>query len=197
MRDYGSDKPELRFDMKIQDVSEIFRHCKNYRSLAIALWAVVRRERSLYRCCGPFAQILRRTRQIYQTPRCGWNGMGRFPEGGEVKGSIAKRSSAARNSKASKRLPGWVEGCAVMMIVGADHERTLTYTGRLRVELGQQLELCEPDTFRFCWIVDFPMYEYNEDEERVDFSHNPFSMPQGGMQALEEKEPLDILGLAV
>ena len=192
MRDYGSDKPELRFDMKIQDVSEIFRECElsfisdcivgGGTARALVVPGVADRSRKFFDGLDKFIK------------RQGAGGMAwvAFPEGGEVKGSIAKKLSA-EELEGLKKLPGWVEGCAVMMIVGADHERTLTYTGRLRVELGQQLELCEPNTFRFCWIVDFPMYEYNEDEERVDFSHNPFSMPQGGMQALEEKEPLDIL----
>jgi aspartyl-tRNA synthetase len=67
------------------------------------------------------------------------------------------------------------------------------FAGRARVKIGNELKLTETDQFAFCWIVDFPMYEWNEEEERIDFSHNPFSMPQGGLEALETKEPLDIL----
>ncbi|MGN1326806.1 MAG: amino acid--tRNA ligase-related protein, partial [Clostridia bacterium] len=65
--------------------------------------------------------------------------------------------------------------------------------GQVRIELGNRLDLLEKNVYRFCFIVDFPMYEYNEDEDRIDFNHNPFSMPQGGMEALENKNPLDIV----
>ena len=115
-----------------------------------------------------------------------------FTDDGQVKGSIAKKLGEKHLEKL-KALPECGDGAAVLFQFGEDHDRTLTYAGRLRTELGEQLDLCEKDVFRFCWIVDFPMFEWNEDEDRVDFSHNPFSMPQGGMEALLEKDPLDIL----
>jgi aspartyl-tRNA synthetase len=65
--------------------------------------------------------------------------------------------------------------------------------GFARTRVAEQLDLLEKDAFRFCWIVDFPMYEHNEEQQKIDFSHNPFSMPQGGMEALESKDPLEIL----
>jgi len=65
--------------------------------------------------------------------------------------------------------------------------------GAARTRVAEQLDLLERDAFRFCWIVDFPMFEFNEDQKKIDFSHNPFSMPQGGMEALESKDPLEIL----
>jgi aspartyl-tRNA synthetase len=65
--------------------------------------------------------------------------------------------------------------------------------GAARTRVGEELGLIPDDTFAFCWIVDFPMFEYDEDAKKVDFSHNPFSMPQGEMEALESKDPLDIL----
>jgi aspartyl-tRNA synthetase len=65
--------------------------------------------------------------------------------------------------------------------------------GLARTRVAEQLGLIEEGAFRFCWIVDFPMFEYNDEQKKVDFSHNPFSMPQGGMEALETKDPLDIL----
>jgi aspartyl-tRNA synthetase len=64
--------------------------------------------------------------------------------------------------------------------------------GRVRARLGEELGLIERDAFRFCWVVDFPMYELNEDTKRIEFSHNPFSMPQGGLEALERSDPLTI-----
>ena len=65
--------------------------------------------------------------------------------------------------------------------------------GQVRIELGKRLDLIEKNVYRFCFIVDFPMYEYNEDEQKIDFNHNPFSMPQGGMEALQNSNPLDIV----
>jgi aspartyl-tRNA synthetase len=67
------------------------------------------------------------------------------------------------------------------------------FAAQARVKIGNDLELTPTDRFEFCWIVDFPMYEWNAEEGRIDFSHNPFSMPQGGLEALESKDPLDIL----
>src|SRR3546814_7354944 len=68
--------------------------------------------------------------------------------------------------------------------------------GLARTRVGEELGLIEENAFRFCWIVDFPMYEYDEDAKKVDFSHNPFSMPQGELAALETKDPLDKIGRA-
>ena len=72
-------------------------------------------------------------------------------------------------------------------------EQAQKIAGQVRIELGNRLDLLEKNVYRFCFIVDFPMYEYNEDEQKIDFNHNPFSMPQGGLEALENKDPLDIL----
>jgi aspartyl-tRNA synthetase len=69
----------------------------------------------------------------------------------------------------------------------------LRFAGLARTKIGQELGLIDEDRFDLCWIVDFPMFEWNEDEKRIDFSHNPFSMPQGGLEALESRDPLDIL----
>ena len=65
--------------------------------------------------------------------------------------------------------------------------------GAARTRVAEELGLIKDDSFQFCWIVDFPMFEYDEEAKKVDFSHNPFSMPQGGLEALESKDPLDIL----
>lgn len=192
LRDYGSDKPELRFGMKIQDVSDILVDCPlDFISTPIAAGGTAR--------ALVVPNVADKSRKFFDgldkfVRRQGSGGMAwvAFPEGADPKGSIAKKLEA-KQLDALRALPECEANSAVLILVGEDHERTLTYTGRLRVELGEQLDLCEKDTYRFCWIVDFPMYEWNEDEERVDFSHNPFSMPQGGMDALLEKDPLDIL----
>jgi len=72
-------------------------------------------------------------------------------------------------------------------------EAAARYAGAVRAELGAQLDLIEADTFRFCWVVDYPMYERDAETKSIEFSHNPFSMPQGGLEALQTKDPLDIL----
>jgi aspartyl-tRNA synthetase len=82
-------------------------------------------------------------------------------------------------------------GDAVFFAAGK-REDAEKFAGLVRTRLGQELDLVERDAFRFCWITDFPMYELNEESGQIDFSHNPFSMPQGGMEALETQDPLTI-----
>ena len=84
------------------------------------------------------------------------------------------------------------------MFFTADKEaRAAALAGQARIKLGNDLNLIKKDRFEFCWVVDFPMYEWNEDEKKIDFSHNPFSMPQGGLEALETKDPLTHQGVPV
>ena len=71
-------------------------------------------------------------------------------------------------------------------------DKAAKLAGAARIRIGNDLGICKTDVFEFCWIVDFPMYEWNEEEKRIDFSHNPFSMPQGGLEALEKEDPLTI-----
>ena len=80
-----------------------------------------------------------------------------------------------------------------IFFIADEFHKAQKIAGLVRIELGKRLDLIEKNVYKFCFIVDFPMYEYNEDEEKIDFNHNPFSMPQGGMEALESKDPLDIL----
>ncbi len=80
-----------------------------------------------------------------------------------------------------------------MFFVAGLPKEFAAFAGQARVKIGDELGLTAKDQFAFCWIVDFPMYEWNEEEGKIDFSHNPFSMPQGGLEALETKEPEDIL----
>ena len=174
MQDYGSDKPDLRFGMKIQDVSDALVDCPlNFISDAIKAGGTARaivvpgvadRSRKFFDALDKFARLQ------------GAGGMAwvAFNEDGTVKGSIAKKLEPAQLD-ALRGLPDCAAGAAVLIIVGADHERTLTYTGRLRCEVASQLELAEKNMFRFCWIVDFPMYEWNEDEDRATFHiiHSP------------------------
>jgi aspartyl-tRNA synthetase len=106
-------------------------------------------------------------------------------------GPVAKNLGPERTEAIRAQL-GLKAGDAVFFAAGQPND-FYKFAGAARTKIGWDLELIEADQFKFCWIVDFPMFEWNEDEKKVDFSHNPFSMPQGEMEALETKDPLDIL----
>jgi aspartyl-tRNA synthetase len=109
---------------------------------------------------------------------------------GGARGPIAKFVDAARTARLME-ITGAVNGDAVTFLC-AKRPTVDVVAGRLRTKLGEDLGLGEAGAFRFCWIVDFPMYERDEETGRIDFSHNPFSMPQGGLEALETQDPLAI-----
>jgi aspartyl-tRNA synthetase len=110
-------------------------------------------------------------------------------EGGA--GPIAKNIGPERADKIRDRL-GLSVGDAAFFVAGLP-QKFYKFAGEARTRVGEELNLIAGDRFEFCWIVDFPMYEWNEDEKKVDFSHNPFSMPQGGLEVLDSRDPLDIL----
>jgi aspartyl-tRNA synthetase len=112
-------------------------------------------------------------------------------KGGEFGGPIAKNHGEEGMAKLAEALGlGPDDG---MFFAAGKEAQAARLAGLARTKVGEQLGLIDPKRFEFCWIVDFPMYEYDEDLKKVDFSHNPFSMPQGGLEALEGKDPLDIL----
>jgi aspartyl-tRNA synthetase len=106
-------------------------------------------------------------------------------------GPIANNIGRER-TEAIRRQLGLKPGDACFFVAGVP-SKFYKFAGEARTKIGDELGLIAKDRFDFCWIVDFPMYEWNEDDKKVDFSHNPFSMPQGGLEALESKDPLDIL----
>jgi aspartyl-tRNA synthetase len=110
---------------------------------------------------------------------------------GEGAGPIAKNIGAERTEAIRSQL-GLGDGDAVFFVAGLPNEFA-DFAARARVKIGNELGLTATDQFAFCWVVDFPMYAWNEEEGKIDFSHNPFSMPQGGLEALETKEPEDVL----
>jgi aspartyl-tRNA synthetase len=114
-----------------------------------------------------------------------------FFRDGEGAGPIAKNIGAERTEQVRGAL-GLADGDAVFFVCGIPG-KFADFAGAARQRIGGELELIDTDRFDFCWIVDFPMFEWNEEEKKVDFSHNPFSMPQGGLEALENDDPLDIL----
>jgi len=190
IRKYGSDKPDLRNPIEMQDVTEHFRG-SGFKVFAGMLdmnqnarvWAIPAKG-------GGSRAVCDRMNAWAQSE--GQPGLGYiFFREGEGAGPIAKNIGPERTEAIRKQL-GLSDGDAVFFVAGLPNEMA-PFAGQARVKIGNELELTAKDQFAFCWIVDFPMYEWNEEEGRIDFSHNPFSMPQGGLEALESKDPLDIL----
>ncbi len=189
MLKYGSDKPDLRNPLVISDVGEVFRDSAfNVFAKAVAGGGVVRA------IPGPGAAS--RPRSFFDKLNDwargeGAPGLGYIVfEGGAAKGPIAKVLDEPRLAQL-RELAKVGDGDAVFFVCdkkGAAEK----FAGVVRKKLGEEMELIAPGEFRFCWIVDFPMYELNEDTGKIEFSHNPFSMPQGGLEALETKDPLTI-----
>jgi len=188
---YGSDKPDLRNPLVITDVSEIFsREDVSFKAFkgvvdkggvvrAIRAPAVGDKPRSFFDKLNGWAQ------------EQGAPGLGYilFADG-EGKGPIAKFIPAEAQA-ALRALTGCEDGDAVFFVANQAADAA-KLAGLARTKIGEDLELIDHNHFEFCWIVDFPMFEMNEDTGLVDFSHNPFSMPQGGLEALEKQDPLTI-----
>jgi aspartyl-tRNA synthetase len=186
---YGSDKPDLRNPIAIADVTEPFRGGGfGIFAKQIETGAVVRaipapgaagRPRSFFDKLNEWAR------------EEGQAGLGYIVYADEgAKGPIAKNLDEARIA-AIRDEAGIGAGDAVFFVCG-ERADAAKFAGIVRTRLGEELDLIEKDAFRFCWIVDFPMYERDEETGKIEFSHNPFSMPQGGMAALETQDPLTI-----
>jgi aspartyl-tRNA synthetase len=197
MLKYGSDKPDLRIPILNSDVTEFFAKDSvtfNAFKGVIAKGGTVRAIPAPGSAGQPrsfFDKLNDWARKEMQAPGLGYIVFEAGADGKlEGKGPIAK-FVPADVQQAMAAHAGVKAGDALFFSAGAPGE-AIKLAGAARVRIGRELGLVEPDVFKFCWIVDFPMYEWNEDEKRVDFSHNPFSMPQGGLEALETKDPLTI-----
>jgi aspartyl-tRNA synthetase len=190
MAKYGSDKPDLRNPIEISDVTEAFRGSSfGIFARAIEGGNVVRaipapgkagNPRSFFDKFNDWAR------------KEGAAGLGYiiYDNEGVPKGPIAKNLDEDRLAQI-KEIAGLKNGDAVFF--ACDKELAAAkFAGHVRNKLGVDLELLDKSVFKFCWIVDFPMFELDEDTGKIDFSHNPFSMPQGGMEALETQDPLTI-----
>ncbi len=189
MRKYGTDKPDLRNPIVIADVTDVFRGSSfSAFATAVAAGAVVRavpapgasaQPRSFFDKLGQWARDQ------------GAPGLGYVVRGeGGAKGPLAKFLDGDRLGRLVAAT-GARDGDAVFFV--CDKKPAVEkLAGRVRVRLGEELGLIEANAFRFCWVTDFPMYELNEDTGKIEFSHNPFSMPQGGLEALEHADPLTI-----
>jgi aspartyl-tRNA synthetase len=188
---YGSDKPDLRNPIKMQDVSEHFRG-SGFAIFAKLLESEGNEVRAIPAPTGGSRKFCDRMNAFAQQQ--GLPGMGyifwRKAEDGsmEAAGPLAKNIGPERTEAIRQQL-NLGEGDAAFFL-GGKPETFQAVAGRARNEIGNELKLSETDTFRFAWIVDFPMFE-KDDEGKIDFSHNPFSMPQGGMEALQGN-PLDV-----
>ncbi len=162
---YGSDKPDLRNPLLISDVGDYFRGSG----------------------FGLFAGLVEKGMVVRAVPAPGTADKSRkfFDDMNEW----ARGEGFAGLGYATRKAGEW--GGPIAKNHGAEGMDKLA--GQARTRVGEELGLISGDRFDFCWIVDFPMFEYNEEQQKIDFSHNPFSMPQGGMEALEGKDPLDIL----
>ncbi|MFF2193597.1 aspartate--tRNA ligase [Streptomyces sp. NPDC058157] len=186
MLKYGNDKPDLRAKLELVDISDVFEGSefkafagKHVRALAVPDTAD--QPRKFFDGLGDYAVSL------------GAKGLAwvRVGEDGSLTGPIAKFLTEDNVKVLTERL-GLAGGHAVFFGAG-EFDEVSKIMGPVRVEAAKRAGHFEENVFRFCWIVDFPMYEKDEETGKIDFSHNPFSMPQGGMKDLEEKDPLDIL----
>ena len=188
---YGSDKPDLRNPIRMQVVSEHFRG-SDFKVFASILEQPGTQVRAIPAPGGGSRKFCDRMNAYAQSE--GLPGMGYifWREGMEAAGPVAKALGPERTEALRIQL-GLTEGDAVFFL-GGRPSKFEAVAGKARNVIGKELGLTAEDRFDFAWIVDFPMYERDEDSGKLDFSHNPFSMPQGGLEALATQDPLDVLG---
>ncbi len=187
---YGSDKPDTRFEMRMTDCTDLFGNCElKVFSAQVETGGAVKVLNAKGAAEQPrkFFDDAERHARSEGAKGLAWLAL----RGGEFKGPIAKFLSEDEKRALVERM-GAEEGDALFFGAGPRPE-TNALMGKVRVWLGRHLGLIDRNLAAFCWIVDFPMFEWNEDLKKVDFCHNPFSMPQGGMDALLNQDPLDVL----
>lgn len=184
MLEFGTDKPDLRNPLRIVDVTEFFQNCTfkpfhNKTVRAIKVHADMSK--------GFHEKLLKFATSI------GMGGLGylEVKEDMSYKGPIDKFIPEERKGEIAE-IAGLESGDTIFFIAD-NEERAALFAGQIRTELGQRLDICEKNSYRFCFVNDFPMYEYDKEEKKIIFTHNPFSMPQGGLEALNTKDPLDVL----
>lgn len=184
MLTFGTDKPDLRNPLRIMDVSEFFQRCTFKPFVGRCVRAIkVHAEMSK----GFHEKLLSFATSL------GMGGLGylEVAEDLSYKGPIDKFIPEEMKKELSE-LAGLVAGDTIFFIADKE-ERANYYAGQLRIELGNKLGLCEKNAYRFCYVNDFPMFEKDLETKQIGFTHNPFSMPQGGLKALETQNPLEIL----
>ena len=184
MLQFGSDKPDIRNPLRIMDVTEFFQRC-TFKPFLKRIVRAIRVHADMSK--GFHEKLLKFATSI------GMGGLGYLEvmEDKSYKGPIDKFIPDDMKQEFAE-LTGLEVGDTIFFIADKE-ERANLFAGQLRNELGERLDLIEKNAFRFCFVNDFPMYEYNKDEKKMDFTHNPFSMPQGGLEALNTMNPEDIL----
>jgi aspartyl-tRNA synthetase len=189
LRKYGSDKPDLRNPIVMQEVSEHFRgsgfkvFARMLEDAKNQVWAIPAKGGG----SRAFCDRMNSWAQGEGQPGLGYI---MWREGGEGAGPLANNIGPERTAAIRVQL-GMNEGDAAFFVAG-DPDKFWKFSGLARTKVGEELNLVDKERFELAWIVDFPMYEYNEEDKKVDFSHNPFSMPQGGLEALRTNDPLTI-----
>ena len=184
MLEFGTDKPDLRNPLRIIDLTEFFSRCTFRPFIGLTVRAIkVHAEMSK----GFHEKLLEYALSI------GMGGLGYLEVGEDLsfKGPIDKFIPQELKGELIE-LASLKSGDTIFFIADSP-SRAPRLAGQIRTELGKRLSLTEEDAFRFCFVNDFPMYEHDEETGKIVFTHNPFSMPQGGLQALEEKNPLEVL----
>jgi aspartyl-tRNA synthetase len=187
---YGTDKPDLRNPLLIGDVGG------HFKGSGFGLFAGIVDKGGVVRAV-PAPGTAEKSRKFFDDMNDwarseGFAGLGYATrKAGEWGGPIAKNHGPDQMDQLAQEM-GLGPDDGIFFAAGKEEEAA-RLAGAARARVAEQLDLIEKDAFRFCWIVDFPMFEYNEEQKKIDFSHNPFSMPQGGMEALESKDPLEIL----
>lgn len=193
MRQYGSDKPDLRNPIVMEEVSDHFRDSgfKVFTNILAndaraEVWAIPARTGG----SRAFCDRMNSWAQGEGQPGLGyifWRKEGETLEGA---GPLAKNIGPERTEAIRTQL-GLDDGDACFFVAG-DPKKFVSFAGAARIRAGEELNLIDRDRFELAWVVDFPFYEWNEDEKRIEFGHNPFTMPQGGLEALESQDPLSI-----
>jgi aspartyl-tRNA synthetase len=187
---YGTDKPDLRNPLLISDVGD------HFKGSGFGLFAGIVEKSGVVRAI-PAPNTADKSRKFFDDMNEwarseGFAGLGYATrKGGEWGGPIAKNHGEEGMNRLAGEM-GLGQDDGIFFAAGKEDEAA-RLAGFARTRVAEQLDLLEKGAFRFCWIVDFPMFEFNEEQKKIDFSHNPFSMPQGEMEALETKDPLEIL----
>ena len=184
MLEFGTDKPDLRNPLRIIDVTDFFQKCTFKPFIGRTVRAInvhAEMSKGFHEKLLDFATSL------------GMGGLGylEVAEDMSYKGPIDKFIPEDLKPQLAKQA-GLKHGDTIFFIADKE-ERANYYAGKLRVEIGNRLELCEKNAYRFCYVNDFPMFERDPETKQIGFTHNPFSMPQGGLEALQNENPLDIL----
>ncbi len=186
---YGTDKPDLRVEIELDDITEVFvdsgfkifadQISKNEK---IKVWAIPSKTGGSRAFCDKMNKWAIEEGQ----PGLGYI----FFKDEKGSGPIAKNIGDEKTELIKNKF-SLDDGDSIFFVCGIP-DNFLDFISRARVKIGNELELIKKDSFEFCWIVDFPMFDYNEELKKIDFSHNPFSMPQGGLESLENMDPLEI-----